>query len=230
MSHSNTFSLADEGIVRMKLPALVNQIIVVRSVISNKVSVLVGRIIHAGCAVHVLFVDIVQVLESVLLRGIPDIVEIIGLSVSLILGTEIDIRLFDVIIVGAEIVIGFETEFIRVEGHGKASIGFGLDTSSNGIAIVVLSDLETIFVRHVHESSTGDNVLVVVNGPQVLGDLFDELVELLAVDTQELPFRVGIVTIQDGVRIVAKVFLVFVSLVVGVDVLKKSRRKEVSEE
>lgn len=202
----------------MELPTLVDQIIIICSVVSNKVSILVGRIIHAGGAVHEFFVDVIEVGKSVFLRIIPPVVEIFGFSITLVFGSQINVGLAYKVVVDTHRLVRLETVLVGVEGHLESSVGEGLDTGSNGIAIGVVAHLETVFVPHVHEASSSDNILVVINGPQVLGDLFDVLVELLTVDSQQFPFRVGVVTIQGGVGFVREVFVVLVALVVGVDV------------
>ena len=219
MSHGNALSFANERIVGMELPALVDEIVIVGSVIANKVSILVGRIIHAGRTIRVFFVDIVQILERVFLGIVPPIVQIISVAVSFVLAAEIDVGLGDIVVVRSQRCVGLEAVLVRVQRHLKAAIGLRGHAGLDGIAAGIFAQLETIGVRHVHEAGPGHNILVIVNGPQVLGDLFNELVEFLAVDAHELPFGIGIVAVQRAIGFLGKILVVFVGLVVGIDVL-----------
>jgi hypothetical protein len=54
----------------------------------------------------------------------------------------------------------------------------------------------------------------------MFGDLFNELIELLTVYTQQDPIRIGFVAIKKSHGFVSEVFIISISLVVGIDILQ----------
>ena len=60
MSQGNTITFAGEGIVRVEFPTLVDQVVIVSSIVANKVAILIGWVIDAGCAIPILIVDFIQ--------------------------------------------------------------------------------------------------------------------------------------------------------------------------
>mmetsp|Transcript_24825 Transcript_24825/g.52883 ORF Transcript_24825/g.52883 Transcript_24825/m.52883 type:complete len:333 (+) Transcript_24825:142-1140(+) len=94
VSQRDAIGFAGEGIVGIKLPALVDQVVVVHAVVANDVSVLVGGVIDAARAVHVLLVDLVELREGVLLGVVPPIVGPgIAVVVGGVLASEVDVVL-----------------------------------------------------------------------------------------------------------------------------------------
>jgi hypothetical protein len=59
-SHGNTIGLTIEAIMRIKLPALVDKIIIIGSGVPNKVSILIGRVIHATSTILVILVHLIE--------------------------------------------------------------------------------------------------------------------------------------------------------------------------
>ena len=51
-------------------------------------------------------------------------------------------------------------------------------------------------------------------------DLFNVLVEFLAVDPEQFPVRIGVVAVKNTGGIFAKIFIILVALVIGIDVLQ----------
>jgi hypothetical protein len=86
MSHGDAFSFANVRVMGMEFPTLIDEIVIVSTVISNEVTILVGWIVHAGRAVHVLFIDSVERGEGVFLGFVPPCVEIFGFAIALIFG------------------------------------------------------------------------------------------------------------------------------------------------
>ena len=56
-------------------------------------------------------------------------------------------------------------------------------------------------------------------------DLFNVLIKLLAVDTEQLPIRFWAVAVEFTGGVIAKIFVVLVALVIGIDVLKQNKIK-----
>ena len=74
MTHGDAITFASIGVMRVKLPALINQITIIGSIVSNEISILVGRVVHARSAIPETFVDIIEVCECVLLSSRPPII------------------------------------------------------------------------------------------------------------------------------------------------------------
>ena len=242
----HAISRAGEGVVRVELPALVDQIILVHTVVTDKVAVLVGGIVDAQGAVTVGVVHLVHVGEGVLHgRGVVVAVEVavvvvsvleLALLVDLLQPTAAVVRLagqiallVDVAIAGllqgataaSQVVVGdvrhgVEAGTVLEGGHLEGAALDGED------AAVVVAHLAAIGVGHVGETAQGGGVLGFVDGPKMLGDLLEVLVEFLAVDAHELPLGVGAVAVEGAAVaavVAAEVLVVSASLVVGVDVL-----------
>mmetsp|Transcript_29750 Transcript_29750/g.55793 ORF Transcript_29750/g.55793 Transcript_29750/m.55793 type:complete len:292 (+) Transcript_29750:1479-2354(+) len=220
MPECDAVCLAWEGIMRVKLPALIDQVIVICTGITNDVSILVGGIVNARRAEFVLIVDVIQLRQGVFLSIIPPIVgPAVGIIIGCILGTKVDFVLQTKVVKGhAQVIIWHQAVIVCVQSHYILSIRFRSNASVNRSAIVTVPYVETVFIGHVGQARQCNDVLILINRPKMLGDLFNELVELLTIDTQQHPFRIGFVTIKDSHGFVTKVFIVSVSLVVGVDV------------
>mmetsp|Transcript_19468 Transcript_19468/g.45184 ORF Transcript_19468/g.45184 Transcript_19468/m.45184 type:complete len:687 (-) Transcript_19468:132-2192(-) len=220
VSQRDAVRLAGEGIVRVKLPALVDQVVVVHSGVANHVSILVGGIVDAARAIHVLLVDFVELREGVLLGVVPPVVgPAVRVVIGSILASEVDVVLQPEIVVGHSArFVSDETLGIRVESHLVSSEGLGGHTGVQKGSAAIVANVEAIVIGHVGQTGECHDVFVFINRPQVLGDLFYELIEFLSVDSQQNPFRVGFVAIQYAHWFIAKVFVVSVSLVVWIDV------------
>ena len=214
-------AIAGVGVVRMELPALVDEIIFVHTVIADQVAILVRGIVDAQGAVTVGVVNLVQVGEGVLLGC----VEVVAIEVAAVVVAAVPVfklALFvDLFESTAAVVVltGQITLLVRASGllQGTAAaaaqvvegnVGDGVEAGAvlegghlEGPALqgedsaVVVAHLAAVGVGHVGQAAEGGGVLVVVDGPKMLGDLLDKLVKLLAVDADELPLGVGTVAV-----------------------------------
>ena len=246
----NAISRAGEGVVRVELPALVDKIIFVHTVIADKVAVLVGGIVDAQGAVAVGVVHLVHVGEGVLhgsgvvvavevavvvvvvsilkltllidlLQPTAAVVRLAG-QIALLIDIAVDITgLLQGATAASEVVVGdvghgVEAGTVLEGGHLEGATLEGKD------AAVIVAHLAAVGVGHVGQTAKGGGVLDVVDGPKMLGDLLEVLVEFLAVDAHELPLGVGAVAVEGAAVaavVTAEVLVVSASLVVGVDVL-----------
>lgn len=219
MRHGDALGFARIRVVRMKLPALVDQIVIVGTIVTDEVTILVGGIIHTRSTVLKFFVHFIEVGQSVLLRIHPPIINV-AVVVPPIVGTQVNVAGQSKIIKGhSQTSIRRQAVTICVKGHFKLAVGLGRHSGVDGVPAVVGAHVKAIVVRHVGQTRQRDDVFVLVDGPEMFRDLFNVLVKFLAVDTEELPVRVGVVAVEDTGGIVTKVFVVFVALVIGVDVL-----------
>ena len=244
----NAISRAGEGVVGVELPALVDEIILIHAIVTDEVAVLVRGIVNAQRAVTVGVVHLVHVGEGVLHgRGVVVAVEVavvvvvvaileLALLVDLLQPTAavvrlagkiallVDIATVDLLqgaaaasqVVVGDVGHGVEAGTVLEGGHLEGAALEGED------AAVVVAQLAAVGVGHVGQTSEGGGVLDVVDGPKMLGDLLEVLVEFLAVDADELPLGVGAVAVEGAAVaavVAAEVLFVSASLVVGIDVL-----------
>ena len=210
---------AGVGVVRMELPALIDEIILIHTVIADQVAILVSGIVDAQGAVTVGVINLVQVGEGVLL-GCGEVVAIevaaavvavpvfkLALLVDLFESTTAVVLLTGQITLlvrasgllqgtaaAAQVVVGnvgdgVEAGAVLEGGHLEGPALQGEDSA------VVVAHLAAVGVGHVGQAAEGGGVLDVVDGPKMLGDLLDKLVKLLAVDADELPLGVGTVAV-----------------------------------
>ena len=246
----NAISRAGEGVVRVELPALVDKIILVHTVIADKVAVLVGGIVDAQGAVTVGVVHLVHVGESVLHGRVVVVAVEVGVVVvalielALLLLVDLLQPTAAVVLFAGQIALLVEIA-IAIAGLSQGTsaaaqvvvgdVGHGVEAGTvlegghlEGAALhgedsaVVVAHLAAVVVGHVCQTAEGGGVLDVVDGPKMLGDLLEILVEFLAVDAHELPLGVGAVAVEGAAVaavVAAEVLVVSASLVVGVDVL-----------
>ncbi len=84
--------------MRIKFPALVDQIAITISRVPIEKSILIGGVVHAGGALGKLLKDFVQSGEGVFLSGLPYLT-------SLILGLHIEIKTIVILVVVVHIVV-----------------------------------------------------------------------------------------------------------------------------
>ena len=76
MRHGNTVTLASERVMGVKLPALVDQVVIVGAVVTNEVAVLVRGVVDARRTVLETFVDIIQLSQGVFLAIFPPLLRV----------------------------------------------------------------------------------------------------------------------------------------------------------
>mmetsp|Transcript_16430 Transcript_16430/g.35518 ORF Transcript_16430/g.35518 Transcript_16430/m.35518 type:complete len:286 (-) Transcript_16430:895-1752(-) len=220
-THGNTVAIAVVAVVRVKLPALVDEIIIVGSVITDKVPILIRGVINTRRAKLIIIVHRIQIRHGILLRLLPILIRLIAKRIIVrgILTSKIQLApLRKVIVSVRRHGVEGDTLGFRVESHLEHSPGEGLDGGVELVAVLVVAHAEAFVASHVLESGEGDNVFVFINGPQMLGNLLNVLIKFLPVHTNQFPIRVGRMTIQRTWGIVAKVFIVSSPGIVGVSV------------
>jgi hypothetical protein len=86
-AHGDAIRITVVAIVGVKLPALVDEIIVILAIIPNEVTILVGGIINTGRAKPVIIVHSVQISQRILLRLLPILISLCveGIVICLVL-------------------------------------------------------------------------------------------------------------------------------------------------
>ena len=169
ITHRKTRSFTSIRIMRMEFPTLVDNIIFVSSRISNKVSILIGRIIHTKSTILEFRVNFIQKLQGILLSGSPVSIKcrkfIIGKR-PIIFGTKIHIIGLSKVIIGhARVGIRIKTLCICVQPNGIHSTCIWHDPCIEILALIVIPNLFTIIIGHVGKTSKSDNIFIIVNGP-----------------------------------------------------------------
>lgn len=217
----DTVRFTRERVMGVEFPALVDQVIIVRTVVSNKVAVLVGRIVDTRRTILVLLVDIIEIGESVLLRIVPPIIGPTRVVI-FVLGSQINVACHAKVVIGhAKTRIRCDAVRVRVQGHLELAVLLRSHARVDGRSTAGRPNVKAVFIRHVRHSSPCHDILVIINRPQVLGDLFNKLVKLLAIDTEQLPFGIRAVAIEVTGRFIAKVLVILISLVVWIDILRR---------
>jgi len=169
-THGDAVSITVEAVVGVELPALVDEIIIIGTIISDKVTILVGGIINARGAKLEIIVHRVQVGQRVLLRFLPVGVRLLmeRVVVRRILGSQVELAALGKVVVGVR-GLGVELDAlgIGVEAHLEGSALGGLDVGVELAAILVVSHAEAFVIGHVLKTSKCNNVLIFVNGPVV---------------------------------------------------------------
>jgi hypothetical protein len=171
-SHGYAISITVEAIMGVELPALVDEIIIIRTIVSNKVSILISRIVNTRSTEPEIVVDSIEIVKCVLLSGIPILIRLLmkGIVIRLILRPKVKISLFCKVIVGVgSTSVGSDAFAVWVETHLEASSFEGLDARVKLFAVFVVAYAEAIIVSHIFEACEGDNVFVFVNGPVLFG-------------------------------------------------------------
>mmetsp|Transcript_21074 Transcript_21074/g.34763 ORF Transcript_21074/g.34763 Transcript_21074/m.34763 type:complete len:297 (+) Transcript_21074:692-1582(+) len=197
-------------IMRIELPALVDQIIIICSRVTNKVSILVGGVIHAAGAVQVTRIHLIEEFHGVFLCIIPPLFKLsISLIILLILTSQIQTSPLEVVIIGScGLFVGIDALIIRVGTHHYLSTFQGHGSEVDFVAACIVVGALAIFIGHVGKSGEGNDVFIVINSPQVLRNLFIPLVMLLRINPQHQPTRIRLMTIQTPHRVIPIILLI----------------------
>ena len=130
--------------MRVELPALVDEVLVVRAVIADEVSVLVGGVIDARRAVPKVVIDGVQSVQGI-----------------------VHVRVLRGEIVVGVLRLGVESNAlgIGVQSHGEVAPRLGPDLGVEIVPILVVPNVLTSVFSDVLEPGGCDGVFVVVDAP-----------------------------------------------------------------
>mmetsp|Transcript_4828 Transcript_4828/g.8630 ORF Transcript_4828/g.8630 Transcript_4828/m.8630 type:complete len:208 (-) Transcript_4828:219-842(-) len=170
-THGDAIGIAVEAVVRVKLPALINEIVVIFTIISNKVPILIRGVIHARGTKPEIIVDGIQIGQCVLLRLLPILIRLLVecIVVRRILASQIELGdLGKVIICISGLGVELDALFVGVEAHLEGSPLHGLDLGVELVAALVVADAEAFVVGHVLEAGEGNDIFIIINGPQML--------------------------------------------------------------
>mmetsp|Transcript_3782 Transcript_3782/g.5481 ORF Transcript_3782/g.5481 Transcript_3782/m.5481 type:complete len:225 (+) Transcript_3782:759-1433(+) len=207
--------------MRIKLPALVDQIIIIGTIITDKVSILVSWIIHATSTVQVTRIHLIKECHGVLLSIIPPFFQSGNrrIILSFILTSQINpISGVKVIVGRISLLVGVDARSVRVGTHHDLSAFEGHGSKVNFVVVVVVVGALAVVIGHVGEACEGYYVFVVINGPQMLGNLFIPLIMLLRITPKQQPSRIGLMTIQTPRRIIPKILIILPSRIIRIHI------------
>ena len=143
-AHGDAIGVAVVAVVGIELPALVDEVSIVRAVVAYEVPVLVGGVIDARRAVPEVVVHGVQILEGVVHARVLRREVVVGV-----------LRLR----------VGGETTGVGVQPHREEAPRFRLEFGVELVPVLVVPDALASIFPYVLETGRGDGVFVVVDGP-----------------------------------------------------------------